>query len=538
MVRIANLRVGLRMGLAFAMVAALIIAAAVAGAWGLTKTNDAQQRFARLVELRTEVADQRLSLADISGWQGLVVVDVVTDGYAAATGSDGYNRNGMLKAKAAVYDKLKAGAGNAATDTGRRLWGELKASWDAYFAEDDALLQAIGRDPRAGVAAAKKSFNEGTTSEIYARISTTIDSMDQELGAQMTAETTAMANLRRESMAVLGTALVVALLAAVTLSIVTTRSVVRPLRTVVRALRGLAAGDLTVHAEVPGNDELAELGNALNNTTAALRETVGALSGHAEHISTASTDLTETAVQIATMAEETSTQAGEVARSAQHVSANVHTVSVGSAQVDSSIEEISSNAAEAAAVVVEAVAAAETTTATVTRLGASSTEIGAVVNAITMIAEQTNLLALNATIEAARAGEAGKGFAVVASEVKDLAQETARATHDITERVQVIQGDTAGAVAAIEEITTIIRRISGYQELITAAVARQSSTTAEMGRNVAAASTASEQISATIADVAAAAHTTAEGVNRSQSAAGELATMAAELRTLVAAFKL
>jgi methyl-accepting chemotaxis protein len=216
----------------------------------------------------------------------------------------------------------------------------------------------------------------------------------------------------------------------------------------------------------------------------------------------------------------------------------VHTVSVGSAQVDSSIEDISSNAAEAAAVVVEAVTAAETTTATVTRLGTSSTEIGAVVNTITTIAEQTNLLALNATIEAARAGDAGKGFAVVASEVKDLDQETARATHDITERVHAIQDDTAGAVAAIEQITTIIRRISGYQDLISTAVAQQSATTDEMGRNVAAASTASEEISATIAGVAAAANTTAEGVNRSQSAATDLATMAGELRTLVAAFKL
>ena len=101
------------------------------------------------------------------------------------------------------------------------------------------------------------------------------------------------------------------------------------------------------------------------------------------------------------------------------------------------------------------------------------------------IAEQTNLLALNATIEAARAGEAGKGFAVVASEVKELAQETARATEDISQRVEAIQADTAGAVDAISQISTVIGEINDFQATIAAAVEEQTATTNEMNRNVA-----------------------------------------------------
>src|SRR4029078_10705867 len=109
-----------------------------------------------------------------------------------------------------------------------------------------------------------------------------------------------------------------------------------------------------------------------------------------------------------------------------------------------------------------AVDVAATTGDTMARLGASSQRIGEVVKTITTIAAQTNLLALNATIEAARAGDAGKGFAVVASEVKDLAQETARATEDISGRVGAIQSDTEGAIAAISEIGEIIQRVNDF----------------------------------------------------------------------------
>ncbi|HEY0950082.1 methyl-accepting chemotaxis protein, partial [Nocardioides sp.] len=155
---------------------------------------------------------------------------------------------------------------------------------------------------------------------------------------------------------------------------------------------------------------------------------------------------------------------------------------------------------------------------------------------ITSIAEQTNLLALNATIEAARAGEAGKGFAVVANEVKELAQETARATEDIARRVEAIQADTGGAVEAIGEISTIISSINDYQLTIASAVEEQTATTNEMSRNVAEASTGSGEIATNISGVSTAADATTQALAQTRTAVDDLARMAVDLRGAVSGF--
>jgi methyl-accepting chemotaxis protein len=204
--------------------------------------------------------------------------------------------------------------------------------------------------------------------------------------------------------------------------------------------------------------------------------------------------------------------------------------------MESAIREISQNASEASRVASQAVDVAENTTKTVGKLGDSSQEIATVIKLINGIAEQTNLLALNATIEAARAGEAGKGFAVVASEVKELAQETARATEDISKRVEAIQADTAGAVDAISQISTVIGEINDFQATIAAAVEEQTATTNEMNRNVAEAASGTQGIAAAISGLAAGTQETNQRVADAQRAAGELARMSGELQDAVSRF--
>jgi methyl-accepting chemotaxis protein len=160
-----------------------------------------------------------------------------------------------------------------------------------------------------------------------------------------------------------------------------------------------------------------------------------------------------------------------------------------------------------------------------------------IVNVITSIAGQTNMLALNATIEAARAGAAGKGFAVVANEVKELATETARATQDISHRVETIQAETLNVVTAIAQIISVIEQINDLQTSVAGAVEEQSVTVAEINRNVGDAAMGSSQILTRVEAVADATRQTNTGVATTTSSAQELANLSAELRTAIALFR-
>ncbi len=309
-----------------------------------------------------------------------------------------------------------------------------------------------------------------------------------------------------------------------------------PILAVERALEALAEGDLTATVPVSSTDEVGRMAQALRTAQTALRDALRAVGEASTTISVASGQMTSATGEVAAGSQETSVQAGVVAAAAEQVSRNVQQVASGAEEMSASIREIAESSAEAARVAARASDATRSTTDAVARLGASSKEIGNVVKVITSIAEQTNLLALNATIEAARAGEAGKGFAVVAGEVKELAQETARATEDIARRVEAIQADTTGAVDSIARIAGIVAQINDHQMTIASAVEEQTATTNEMSRGLAEAATGSGEIAANITGVADASRAASQVVDDLEGSAADLARMAVDLQSRVAAF--
>lgn len=306
---------------------------------------------------------------------------------------------------------------------------------------------------------------------------------------------------------------------------------------ILKVVQAASQGDLTHEVAVCGQDPIGQLGEGLDGFFGNLRNSIATIGENATALAGASEELSAVSSQMSSNASQTASQAMIVSTATEEVNANVAVVSTGVDELNAAIREIAKNASDAARVSQQAVTIAGQTNSTISKLGESSTEIGKVVNVITSIAEQTNLLALNATIEAARAGEAGKGFAVVANEVKELAKETAKATEDISRKIETIQSDTNGAIEAIQQIGAVINQINDISNTIASAVEEQTATANEMGRNVSEAARGSAEIAQNITSVADATQSTTEGANNSMQAAAELSRMAGELQRLVGQFK-
>jgi len=363
----------------------------------------------------------------------------------------------------------------------------------------------------------------------------------------------------------IGGAVLVATLLGIALSVLLSLGITRPMRSTTQVMSRLAEGDTEV--EITGLERGDEFGD-MNRTVQVFKDNaierarlraqteqeqaaqqerqhrIEALitdfraksSGLLSSVGETANGLDGTATSLTEIARESAGHASETQSSSDDATQNVQTVASAAEELAASIGEISRQVAQTTEVVARATQGTRVTNEKVESLAVSATKIGEVVTLIQAIAEQTNLLALNATIEAARAGEAGKGFAVVASEVKELATQTSKATEEIGSQIAAIQGATKESVHAIGEITEIMEEVNNYTSTIATAVEQQGSATTEISQNVQRAARGTTSVSTNMSELSQAVSQTSQSADMVLSASGELTEKTDTLKVEVERF--
>jgi methyl-accepting chemotaxis protein len=455
-----------------------------------------------------------------------------------------------------AVDQLKSAQATLKSPAHADLIGRVAEEVPHFSAKFDELVATVGR-----LGESLENFTKQA-----AELSAAADAIEAAAGSDAASlkETTAGIIVSAERLGGFGGAL--AVLMGCALAYLIARSITGPILGMVTAMDRLAAGDTGV--DVPGRGRADEIGQMaqsvqvfkenmgeterlraeqleMEKRAAAEKKTVlerlasdfeSAVGGIVRTVASAATEMQTAAQAMRATAEQTSARSTAVAAAADQASSNVQTVATAGEELSSSIAEIGRQVATSTTIAGKAVDDAQQTNSKIQGLVEAAQKVGEVVKLINDIAAQTNLLALNATIEAARAGDAGKGFAVVASEVKNLANQTAKATEEIAAQIGGIQVATKDSVEAIRAIGRTIEEISEIATTIASAVEQQSAATQEIARNVQQAAKGTQDVSANIGGVTQTAGETGSAASQVLSAAEGLTKQADMLRQQVDTF--
>ncbi len=477
-----------------------------------------------------------------------------------------YNRLKVLREMA--NDTLATYESFPRTEEQDTLWNEFTPLWEKWRKDHEGYIEVYNETDDAGnrdwdkisqqtMLVDQVSFEKARAllGQITDLNATLVESFKEATEASVTRTKTVMV-----------IAMTIGIIAAIVFGLFLSLSLTRPIAKSVSFAEKVADGDLTQKLDIDQNDEIGIQSKALNRIVTELGHMLGDVTNSVETLFSSSTDLSNISQQMSLGAEQTSAKSNAAVNAAEEMSNNMNSVSAATEEAStnvgmvataaeemtSTINEIAQNSEKARAITGEAVNQVRNASESVGDLGQAAQDIGRVTEAITEISEQTNLLALNATIEAARAGEAGKGFAVVANEIKELAKQTADATHEIKGKIEGIQGATEGTVTEIEQISHVIDEVNDIVGTIATAVEEQSVTTKEIANNVSQAATGIQEVtehvtqSSTVAstitgDISEVNQASVEISNSSSQvnmSADELNKLAEQLRGLVGRFKL
>lgn len=541
-----KLTLGKKIGAGFGSVLLLMIAVAEAGYWGTHKISSAMISMLQTdAELEEQFAGARINALDMRRYEKDVVLNIGNQSDQDDALDKWKSTDDRFRERIAALDKIAVDSED--TEALEVIKGTLKVYEDG-FADVVAKLHSGGIKQVSDANAAMDSYKNAV-----ARMEDTLQIEDAEHVSRMADRKQLAEATNRRTLWTLLVAVMAGVAVGGLVSVTITRRITKPIDSVVHAMQRILHGDLTgEELSITSSDELGDLGRATNEMQKSLRTMIGSVSTSAERIAIASEEFSATAAEQAQGAENQKDQTHQVAAAMLQMSSTVAQVAENSTKASEASRKAADTARLGGQIVEDTLAKMRAiadsvghTAKRVQELGKSSNQIGEIIGVIDDIADQTNLLALNAAIEAARAGEQGRGFAVVADEVRKLAERTSKATKEITQMIQNIQTETHSAVEAMQAGTKQVEL--GVESTTQAGnslheIIKTSELVGDMILLIASASTeqssASDEINVNIEQIAKIAQETAAGSQESAKAVHELSKLATNLQTIVNKFRL